>query len=249
MRFSNRAPYYHRYRPRYPPAVIPLLQKEISLPSTSLYRIADLGSGTGILSELFLRNGNTVFGVEPNKEMREEAERQLESYPHFISVNGQAESTTLEDSDINLITAAQSFHWFDIDKTRKECQRILKPEGYMVLIWNQRKESGSSFAKDIEQILVKYSKNYHKSQRDLDEKDFSQFYGHSNFKTKIIQNFHTRTFEELRGMLLSISYTPTEEDSVYPQMIEHLKRLFSRNQINGQIKVEYDTEIIYGQIY
>ena len=229
--------------------MIHLLQKEISLPSTLSYQIADLGSGTGILSELFLKNGNTVFGVEPNKEMRKEAERQLKSYPHFISVNGQAESTTLEDSDIDLITAAQSFHWFDIDKTRKEILRILKPEGYVVLIWNQRKESGTSFAKDIEHILMKYGKNYKKSTRKkLDTNDFMRFFGHKNFETKIIWNSHTRSFEELRGMLLSISYTPTEEHEVYPQMIEHLKRLYSRHQVNGQIKVDYDTEIIFGQI-
>ena len=190
-----------------------------------------------------------MFGVEPNKEMRQEAKRQLKGYPHFISVNGQAESTTLEDNDIDLITAAQSFHWFDIEKTRKECQRILKPEGYVVLIWNQRKQSETSFAKNIEQILMEYGKNYRKStQKDLDY-NFTEFYGHSNFKRKIIQNSHIRTFEELRGMLLSISYTPTEGDAIYPQMIELLKRLFTQHQVNGQIRVEYNTEIIYSQIY
>jgi len=96
---------------------------------------------------------------------------------------------------------------------------------------------------------MEYGKNYKETaQRDLGSR-FAEFYGHSNFKRKIIQNSHTRTFEELRGMFLSISYTPTEGDAMYPQMIEHLKRLFTQHQVNGQIRVEYNTEIIYGQIY
>ena len=126
-RFSSRVENYIKYRPGYPPDMLDLLKKKCGLPDASV--IADIGSGTGILTELFLRNGNPVFGVEPNREMREAAERLLGKHPNFTSISGTAESTTLKNQSVGFITASQAFHWFDRERARREFLRILKPGG------------------------------------------------------------------------------------------------------------------------
>src|SRR5262249_24618794 len=136
QRFSSRVENYIKYRPGYPKDVIETLQSECGLIPDSI--IADVGSGTGILTEMFLRNGNVVYGIEPNREMREAAARLLKDYPRFRSLSAQAEETTLDDASVDFITAGQAFHWFDRKKTRVEFARILKPRGRVSLIWNER---------------------------------------------------------------------------------------------------------------
>src|SRR5712691_7831802 len=137
QRFSNRVADYVRYRPGYPPAVLDLLRTDCGLRPDHV--VADIGSGTGILSKLFLENGNRVFGVEPNAEMRQAGEEYLASYDGFSSIEGSAESTTLADSSVDFITAAQAFHWFDPQAARREFARILKPGGWVVILWNDRR--------------------------------------------------------------------------------------------------------------
>src|SRR5713226_3126779 len=137
QRFSNRVVDYVRYRPGYPSAVLDLLRSECGLQSSHV--IADIGSGTGIMSKLFLENGNRVFGVEPNTEMRQAGEEYLASYDGFSSIEGSAESTTLGDSSIDFVTAGQAFHWFEKEKTRAEFRRILRGKGWVVIAWNDRR--------------------------------------------------------------------------------------------------------------
>ena len=140
-RFSNRVQDYARYRPHYPAAVIGSLQTNCQLLKTSV--IADVGSGTGILTELFLRHGNPVLAVEPNRQMREAGERLLEGYPRFQSVAGRAEATTLPEQSVDFVTAGQAFHWFDRNKAKAEFSRILKAGGWVVLAWNERRVASS----------------------------------------------------------------------------------------------------------
>src|SRR5689334_15561560 len=129
LRFSNRVDNYSKYRPTYPSAVLDLLAAECGLTSNAL--IADIGSGTGLLAELFLTNGNRVVGVEPNREMRAAGERLLANAPGFTSVDGTAEATTLAAGSVDFVTAGQAFHWFDRALARVEFARILKPEGWV----------------------------------------------------------------------------------------------------------------------
>src|SRR4029077_13490966 len=139
QRFSNRVADYVRYRPGYPSAVLDALRNECSLRPGHV--IADIGSGTGFLSELFLKNGNRVYGVEPNTEMRQAGEEYLASYDNFSSIEGSAESTTLSDSSVDFVTAGQAFHWFERDAARAEFIRILKPAGWVVIAWNEDRQS------------------------------------------------------------------------------------------------------------
>src|SRR5262249_44040345 len=136
-RFSSRVENYVRFRPGYPKEIITMLKSECGLNSQSV--IVDIGSGTGKLTELFLENGNPVFGVEPNQDMREAGERLLKSFPNFKSVGATAEETTLPNACAEFIVAGQAFHWFDRARCRKEFGRILRPGGWAVLVWNDRK--------------------------------------------------------------------------------------------------------------
>jgi ubiquinone/menaquinone biosynthesis C-methylase UbiE len=136
QRFSSRVDNYIRYRPGYPDAILDTLRDAYGLTPASI--VADVGSGTGILTEMFLRHGNVVYGIEPNREMREAAERLLAGYDRFHSVAATAEDTTLGDDSVDLVTAGQAFHWFDPSKARAEFARVLKPGGWVALIWNER---------------------------------------------------------------------------------------------------------------
>ena len=154
QRFSDRVENYVRYRPSYPQEIIPLLQRETGL--IPQHVIADVGSGTGISAELFLRAGSVVHAVEPNREMRAAAERLLAHFPNFHSVDGTAQATTLPDHGVDFIVAAQAFHWFNTPETRAEFSRILKPGGHIVLIWNERRLDSTPFLQAFEQLLLRH---------------------------------------------------------------------------------------------
>src|SRR5260370_37311068 len=154
QRFSNRVADYARYRPGYPPAVLDLLRSECSLRPGHV--IADIGSGTGLLSELFLKNGNRVFGVEPNEAMRQAGEEHLASYDGFTSINGFAEATHLLNASVEFVTAPQAFHWFEPRATRREFIRILKPRGWVVVLWHDRRMEEAQLTRDYEHLLDRF---------------------------------------------------------------------------------------------
>jgi ubiquinone/menaquinone biosynthesis C-methylase UbiE len=242
-RFSNRVENYVKYRPGYPHEIIQLLQNEINLNKNQI--IADIGSGTGISSEIFLKNGNKVYGVEPNKEMRESSEKLLNKYQFFKAIDGTAEQTTLENSSIDIIVAAQALHWFNIDKSKIEFKRILKNTGMIVLIWNERKSEGNDFLVNYEKLINKYGKDYQKVRhRNIDRSVFESFF--KTYKIKEFKNYQEFDFEGLKGRSLSSSYMPVENEPDYNEMIIDIQKLFEKNKINGKIKFEYDTKIYYG---
>ncbi len=244
-RFSDRVENYIKYRPKYPQALIDFLINDLKLIPENIG--ADIGSGTGIFSEMLLRNGNKVFGVEPNKEMREAAEKLLNGYPNFISINGTSESTNLEFQSIDLITAAQSFHWFDYPKTKEEFLRILKPNGWVVLIWNSRINDSSSFMNEYENFLLKFSVDYSKiSHKNIDDKIFRNFF--NTYESKNFSNSQSFDFEGLKGRLLSSSYIPNENNPNFYLMINELEKIFNRNENSGKVGFIYNTEIHYGHL-
>src|ERR1700722_16381276 len=157
-RFSSRVEKYVRYRPSYPKGVVELLRKQCGLTSDSI--VADVASGTGIFTRLLLENGNRVFGVEPNLEMRRAGEEYLAGYARFTSVEGTAEATTLPGRPVDIVTAAQAAHWFDRATARREFVRILKPGGWAVLLWNERQTDSTPFLRDYEKLLLTYGTDY-----------------------------------------------------------------------------------------
>lgn len=246
-RFSSRVENYIKYRPGYPKAIIDLFQKECQLSSVSV--IADIGSGTGILTELFLKNGNTVFGVEPNQEMRGAAERLLNSYPQFHSVSATAETTTLPENSVDFITAGQAFHWFDCGKARQEFLRILKPQGCVALIWNDRNISDHPFFKSYEQLLRTYGTDYEAvGHKHADSDLVGSLFGAGGFKAATFPNVQVFDYEGLQGRLLSSSYAPEPGHPKHAPMLEELGAIFKQYQENGKVTFEYDTSVYYGRL-
>jgi ubiquinone/menaquinone biosynthesis C-methylase UbiE len=246
-RFSNRVDNYIKYRPDYPAGVIAFLKQEGLLTNDSV--VADIGSGTGISSELFLKEGNIVYGIEPNKEMREAAERLLKEFKNFISIDATAEETTLKNNNIDLIIAGQAFHWFDKQKCKTEFRRILKPEGNVVLMWNDRRTDSTPFLRSYEDFIKMFATDYLEvNHKNIDEKIFNDFYGPENYKMKSFDNFQYFDLEGLKGRILSSSYMPPEGHKDFDFMMSVLKKIFNRFQENGKVTIEYDTKIYYGKL-
>jgi ubiquinone/menaquinone biosynthesis C-methylase UbiE len=245
-RFSDRVENYVKYRPHYPKKTIELLIERINLKREWI--IADIGSGTGISSELFIENGNTVLAVEPNKEMRLAAEKYFKEKSNFISVNGSAENTTLENGSLDLIISGQAFHWFDIKATRKEFLRILKDQKYVVIFWNERKTEESDFQKEYELFLRKYCDEYGGvTQKNISTLHFEEFFGSRQYDQIKLFNSQQFNFEGLKGRLQSSSYSPDSNNPIYPEMIDSLRIIFDKYATENHISFEYDTEIYYGK--
>lgn len=245
-RFSSRATYYAKYRPRYPERMLSFMENDLGLSERSV--VADIGSGTGILAELFLKHGNLVFGVEPNIEMRKTAEGLMSQYPNFTSIDGTAEATRLPTASVDFVTAAQAFHWFNLSKTRREFSRILKPHGWVLLIWNTRKNSPGLMG-EYERLVSNYANQPHfrRTAKDrVGDQALSTFFG--EFKSKTFGNSQVLDFEGLTGRLLSSSYVPLQSDSGYRSMMDGLRELFDSYQKGGVVRLEYDTETYYGQL-
>jgi SAM-dependent methyltransferase len=246
QRFSSRVADYVRYRPSYPAEAITLLRAECHLLPGHV--IADIGSGTGFLSELFLKNGNRVYGVEPNEAMRLAGEEYLAAYDGFSSIAASAEATTLDDASIDFVTAGQAFHWFEPDATRREFRRILKPNGWIVILWNDR-QMDSPFASAYEDLLVKYGTDYTRV-RDAypDLQVVRDFFGAGSFSQHNLPNAQILDWDGLAGRLRSSSYAPQEGHANYAPMIAALEELFRANQKDGTVRMEYNTHIYIGRL-
>jgi SAM-dependent methyltransferase len=243
-RFGNRVADYVATRPGYPPAVLDLLRTEAGLTLSSV--IADIGSGTGLSAEMFLKLGHTVYGVEPNAEMRAAGERLLSNYPHFHSVAGSAEATTLPDASIDLIIAGQAFHWFDPPGARAEFRRILRPGGHVVLMWNTRRTDSSPFLRGYEAMLQRFGTDYREVvHTNIDRAKLAAFYG-GPFKSFKLDNEQLFDREGLRGRTRSSSFTPPPGHPDFEPMMAELDRLFDVHDDGGRVRFEYDTEVYVG---
>ncbi len=246
QRFSSRVDNYVRYRPGYPREVIDLLKKECGLTPESV--IADIASGTGIFTQLLLKNGNRVFGVEPNGEMRRAGEDFLRSYPRFTSIAGTAEATTLSDHSIDLATAAQAAHWFDREKARREFVRVLKPGGWCVLLWNERRTDSTPFLREYEQLLLTYGTDYQEVRHERTTAEIASFFSPSPFRLSALEAFQNVDYAGFEGRLLSSSYTPTPDHANYQPMLRELRRIFDAHEIDDRVSLEYNTLVFYGQL-
>jgi SAM-dependent methyltransferase len=246
-RFSARVGDYVKYRPHYPPEVLSYLQQEIRLDSS--WTVADIGSGTGISTALFLNGGHKVFGIEPNREMRTKAEELLMPYSsRFISLSGTAEETGLPADSIDLIVSGQAFHWFDREKAKKEFTRIARAGAYAVLIWNERLVE-SDFEKDYEALILRYGGDYktinHKNITDL---QIGEFFYPQPFMVRIFDNEQIFDLEGLTGRLVSSSYIPREGDLGYDAMVADLGSVFEKYNSGDRVRIGYETKLYLGAI-
>lgn len=244
-RFSSRVENYVRFRPSYPREVIDLLREECGFTPNSV--VADIASGTGLFTRLLLENGNRVFGVEPNKDMRKAGEHYLAGFTNFVSIAGTAESTTLPNESVELITCAQAAHWLKREESLQEFQRILKPNHFVVILFNDRKVKGNAFSDDYEELVVKYGTDYSEVQRLGRIFEGLEFFTPYSCEKRTLPNYQDFDYESLEGRLLSSSYAPQPGDPSFDPMIVGLKRVFEKHQRSGRVRMEYDTNIYFGK--
>ena len=249
-RFSPCVGDYVKYRPQYPLEIIDLLAEKCALTPESV--VADIGCGTGMLAKLFLDNGNPVIGVEPNADMRAGAEQYLAEFGRYTSMNGSAEATRLPAQAIDFIVAGQAFHWFDRDRSRPEFLRLLKPDGVVALIWNDRRLDSTPFMRDYEALLQQHGIDY----AEIDHKKIHQrevlapFFGGEFFEASF-DNFQYLGLDGLIGRLHSASYMPSKDHAAYAPMVKRAREIFDAHASadGGKVTFEYDTRIFYGLLY
>jgi ubiquinone/menaquinone biosynthesis C-methylase UbiE len=247
VRFSNRVENYVKYRPGYPDEVMEFLQRKFRLDQDSY--IADVGSGTGIFTRLLLGKGYKVYAVEPNEPMKAVAEKDFEIYRTFTSVAGSAEHTNLPAGSVDLITSATAFHWFDVEQSRIEFKRILKPNGAVALLWNVRKPDVDAFAIAYDQLLSNYATDYKEvKSKTLNGERLSAFFDQGQFETISYPNEQVFDEEALIGRPLSSSYVPLPETPEGNVFLKDLKAIFHEHQVDGKVRFLYDTVLYIGRV-
>jgi len=248
QRFSNRVDSYAKYRPNYPPEVLRCLQENMGLTPATV--VADIGAGTGLLTERFLHNGNTVYAVEPNEGMRKAAEVALSQYPNLHSIAGRSEATTLPDASVDLVTAAQAFHWFEPVGTRAEFVRVLRPPRWVALIWNDRRDDGSPFLVAYRQLLDSFNTDYRQVDHKFvaDAPALKRFFAPGDYHLFTYPNNQVLDYDGLVGRLQSTSYVPTAGEQGYDRMLEQARDLFDRFAEDGKVRIDYVTQIFLGQL-
>ncbi len=244
-RFSDRVEEYVRWRPRYPPALVELLKAECGLRPEHV--VADVGSGTGFLTEVFLRNGNRVFAIEPNAAMASAAVATLSGDPGYVPIEGRAEDTGLPDASVDLVAAGQAFHWFDPAGARAEFRRILRPGGGpVVLVWNLRRNDASLFLTEYEAFLHEWGTDYAEvSARTASAQVLAAFFAPFEVRRHTLYNEQAFDREGLRGRVLSSSYMPAAGHARHAPMLEALDALFSRHARDGKVAFVYDTDVYW----
>jgi len=240
-RFSNHSEDYQKYRPRYPEAIITYLEQNIGLKKDQL--IADIGSGTGIFTELLLQNDYQVLAVEPNEQMRNQAEIRLKQFLKLDHIKGTAEQTNLSDHHVDLITVAQSFHWFDLAQTKTEFKRILKPGGHVLLVWNILQQK-SQFLKAYQALKDQYTDRKPYIEK-LETTRIENFLGPSKIVRQEIYHSRLLNKNELLGYFRSSSYSPIQGEPGYENLVAEIDQIFTEHQQNGFVKLEYDAKLFF----
>jgi len=246
-KFTDKAEVYAKYRPSYPREYIEYLITEAGLNQDSI--IADIGSGTGILSRQLIEKRFPVIGVEPNDDMRSLAEKSLKLDSRFISIKATAENTTIKDNSLDLVTVAQAFHWFDKEKFKLECQRILKQDAKVALVWNSR-DGSSDINKESAEVCQKYCPNFKGFSGGIEETPvvYQQFFKDGKYDFKNFSNDLQFDFNGFLGRYLSASYSPKKTDKEYNPFIAALSNLFEKYSKNGKVVIPNNTRSYLGKV-
>ena len=246
QRFSDRVEAYVRFRPGYPATLAPDLLRISGCDSSAT--IADFGSGTGIFTELLLQQGVDVYAVEPNQPMRAAAQQRLGDNPRFHSIDASAERSGLQAASLDLVTAAQAFHWFNNDDSRDEFRRILKPEGQLALIWNRR-DTQQAFQQAYDQLLSEFAPEYGKvNHMNLKPEQITRFFADGEMQQLNYDYSQHLDFASLLGRLKSSSYCPDEKSTHYIPLVNELLALFDQHARDGHIDFDYATQLFVGPV-
>ena len=245
-RFADRVDVYRRARPGYPAALLDHLDERLG--GLAGRRVADLGSGTGILTADLLERGCRAWAVEPNEAMRRAAERALVDRDGFVSVARSAENTGLDAGSIELVTAAQAFHWFDLEATGRELRRILAPGGRVAVIWNDRRREGA-FLEAYEAFLLEWADDYRAVRETYAVADrLGELFAPGTLERVVFANHQDLDLDALCARLFSSSYLPGPEDQRAEAMLAAAARLFAKHQHEGVVRLEYDCVLYLGRM-
>jgi len=237
--FSKRSKYYAEFRPSYSESLLGLIVERCGL--TAEHVVADLGSGTGTLTSLFLRIGNSVFAVEPNADMRAMSEQLLGRYPGFKSVNATAEATTLPGRSVDLVTAGRAMQWFDIPSALQEISRILRPGGWTVAVWNELRPSPLVSA--YRDVVSAYCSNSEEmAQRRQGVRDLLERLG---FGIERLENKQRLNLAQLKGLILSLSSSPGPESPRFEAMMRDVEDVFVKYATNDYVQFDYMTLVYF----
>lgn len=247
QRFTDRVADYVKYRPSYPREVVAFAHIDCGVAPHA--RVADIGAGTGISARLFLEAGHPVVAVEPNTAMRHAADQWLGGYPGYRSAAGTAEATTLGDASVDLVIAAQAFHWFDEAGAKREFARILKPRGVVMLFWNSRLVAGTPFLEGYEALLQRYGVDYQEvAERYGDDAAMARWFGDGFEHKAVFPNAQRLDFDALKGRLMSSSYAPKPGHPNHEPMLAALRELFDATAQDGTVEFAYDTRVYAGRV-
>lgn len=235
-KFSGKAEIYQKYRPYYPRSLFDLLYLRY-VDSDAV--IADIGSGTGKFAKLLLDRGNTVYCVEPNVDMMDKAKILLARYDGFRPVCASAENTSLPDSSVDFITAAQAFHWFDKRAFAKECKRISKGKAVCALVWNAY-DSKSTAVKELETLnfscLTKFKGFAGGMSPESGVTDFFQQYETFNFSED-----HHFDSDSFIGRCFSSSYSPDRQSEEGKRYLSLLNDFFEKHSERDVLSLPVST--------
>ena len=246
QKFDGRAQDYVVGRPVYAQEFVEALFPDYGFSSDSV--IADIGSGTGKFAGQLLERGCTVYGVEPNDDMKEKAVEELSGFVRFYPVKGTEAGTTLEDHSADFVTTAQAFHWFDVPAFAKECRRILKPGGKVFLIWNVR-DMNDQLNQEAYEIYRNYCPDFKGYSGGIQKDDerirafFDDKYQYIEFANPLYYSEETFISRSLSG-----SYSLKEGDARYQEYLKALRDLFAKYQKDGILTMGNHTAAYFGTL-
>jgi SAM-dependent methyltransferase len=210
--------------------------------------VADVGSGTGILSQQLLASGARVVGVEPNAAMRAAAEQAFAGESRFTSVNGSAEATGLPEASVDLVTAAQAFHWFDAKRAGVELRRVLRPPRWAAIVWNLRTDTPFNDVYDT--MLMELAPEYPavRARDRVATSGMDAFFAPAAANMTKLPNAQQLDAAGLRGRLASSSYAPKPGSPTYAAIAERLERLFAEHARDGRVEIAYETVVYWGRL-
>ena len=167
----------------------------------------------------------------------------------FDSINGTAEQTNLAANSIDFVVAGQAFHWFDRDESSPRFSRILRPSGWVLLMWNTGRTDTTTFLSEInEHLISEFAIDYRQvDHRNIDQAKFNRFSHPLHCDIGAFDHVQKLDCAGLIGRLASSSYMPSESDPRFVPMSTAVEELFQRHARSGQVEIEYDTELYFGQ--
>ena len=244
-RFSDRVEAYLAGRPRYPREIVTHLERIGALPALPRRGvIADIGVGTGLSAEPFLAAGHRVIGIEPNAPMRAAGAEFLARYANFEVRDGTADATGLTDVAVDLVVAAQAFHWFDPRRFRAESLRILRPGGWAALKWNDRDLSATPFLSDYEDLLIEFGNDYRAIRYRHQGTEAIPLYFDGRVPT-VAEFRHQRRLDwsMLASLAGSASYLPAPGQPRHAELKAALRALFESHAEGGTIEMRYTCRV------